>query len=109
MRWSCCDVTSECPYGVGGCKQRWHLPPQMDDEYRAVVERTTSAAAVKARKEAEDEAEMIKWGRQALRSGSESGSGLDEQTLEVCILDRRKEGRKFVRLSSEEVKSLLEA
>ncbi|MDE0885808.1 MAG: proteasome subunit alpha [Myxococcota bacterium] len=54
-------------------------------------------------------ADAIKLGRQALSAGSESGSSLDEGALEVCILDRGREGRKFTRLSGEEVKSLLEA
>ncbi len=52
--------------------------------------------------------EAIRLGQQALDTGSERGTTLDESTLEVCILDRKREGRKFTRMSTEEVKGLLE-
>lgn len=52
--------------------------------------------------------EAIRLGQQALDTGSERGTTLDESTLEVCILDRKREGRKFTRMSTEEVKGLLQ-
>jgi proteasome alpha subunit len=54
-------------------------------------------------------AEATKLGLKALDTGSERGSGLDEESLEVCSLERRQAGRKFRRLSTEEVKGLLES
>jgi len=53
--------------------------------------------------------EAIKLGRKALDTGSESSANLNENTLEVCVLDRTKPGRKFTRMSVEEVKRMLEA
>ena len=53
--------------------------------------------------------EAIKLGRKALDTGSESSANLNESTLEVCVLDRAKPGRKFTRMSVEEVKRMLEA
>ena len=52
--------------------------------------------------------DAIRLGRKALDTGSESSANLDENTLEVCILDRTKTGRKFTRMSVEEVKRMLE-
>ncbi len=53
--------------------------------------------------------DAIKLGRKALDTGSESSADLNENTLEVCVLDRAKTGRKFTRISDEEVKRMLEA
>ena len=53
--------------------------------------------------------EAIRLGRKALDTGSESSANLNENTLEVCVLDRAKPGRKFTRMSVEEVKRMLEA
>jgi len=53
--------------------------------------------------------EAIRLGRKALDTGSESSANLNENTLEVCVLDRTKPGRKFTRMSVEEVKRMLEA
>jgi len=52
--------------------------------------------------------EAVRLGRKALRSASESGAELGEGSLEVCILDRERPGRKFVRLSTDEVRVMLE-
>jgi proteasome alpha subunit len=53
--------------------------------------------------------EAVKLGRRALDTGAERGAGLTENTLEVCTLERSRAGRKFKRLSTDEVKSMLEA
>ena len=45
--------------------------------------------------------------RQALTSSSNGATPLDETILEVAILDRRREGRRFRRLDADEVKGLL--
>jgi proteasome alpha subunit len=52
--------------------------------------------------------EAVKLGLKALDSGSERGSVLSEITLEVCVLDRARAGRKFTRLPVEEVRAMLE-
>lgn len=52
--------------------------------------------------------DAIKLGRKSLDTGSESSANLDENTLEVCVLDRTKTGRKFTRMSVDEVKRMLE-
>jgi proteasome alpha subunit len=52
--------------------------------------------------------DSVKLGRKALKSASESGTDLDEKTLEVCILSRERSDRKFVRLSTDEVRGMLE-
>ncbi|HIF95761.1 MAG TPA: hypothetical protein EYQ54_01815 [Myxococcales bacterium] len=52
--------------------------------------------------------EAVKLGLKALDAGSERGSALSEITLEVCVLDRAKDGRKFTRLPVEEVREMLE-
>lgn len=46
--------------------------------------------------------------RQALGAGSEGGSDLGVNELEVCILDRERSGRKFVRLSAEQIQDILD-
>ena len=46
-------------------------------------------------------------GRRALDSGAERSSELDAESLEVCLLDRGRTGRKFCRLSTEEVQGML--
>jgi proteasome alpha subunit len=51
--------------------------------------------------------EAVELGRKALGAGSERGTSLTAETLEVCLLDRRRPGRKFVRLPTEEVGSML--
>jgi len=53
--------------------------------------------------------EAVKLGLLALDTGAERGAGLNENTLEVCTLERSRSGRKFKRLSTDEVKSMLEA
>ncbi len=53
--------------------------------------------------------EAAKLGRKALDSGAERGSSLTEENLEVCILSRSRPGRKFERLSTDEVSSMLGA
>lgn len=53
--------------------------------------------------------EAIQLGRKALDTGAERGSSLTEKTLEVCTLERSRPGRKFRRLSADEVRSMLEA
>ncbi|MFP6655034.1 MAG: proteasome subunit alpha [Myxococcota bacterium] len=47
-------------------------------------------------------------GRRALDAGAERSSALDAASLEVCLLDRAQGGRKFRRLSTEEVEGMLE-
>ncbi len=46
--------------------------------------------------------------KRALEAGSNGGSALGVQDLEVCILDRAREGRKFVRLSADQVQDMLD-
>ena len=48
-------------------------------------------------------------GRRALDAGAERSSELDASNLEVCLLDRNRTGRKFCRLSTEEVQGMLGA
>jgi proteasome alpha subunit len=47
-------------------------------------------------------------GRRALDAGAERSSELDASSLEVCLLDRKRTGRKFCRLSTEEVQGMLD-
>jgi len=54
-------------------------------------------------------AQAARLGRKALDSGAERGSGLNAENLEVCTLRRTLPGRKFNRLSADEVKGMLEA
>jgi len=53
--------------------------------------------------------EAIRLGRKALDRGASDGSNLDSKSLEVCILDRDLPGRKFRRLSADEVQGMLDA
>ncbi len=48
-------------------------------------------------------------GRRALDAGAERSSELNASNLEVCLLDRNRTGRKFCRLSTEEVQGMLGA
>jgi proteasome alpha subunit len=48
-------------------------------------------------------------GRKALDRGAENGTSIEVQNLEVCILERPRVGRKFRRLSTDDVKSMLES
>ena len=52
--------------------------------------------------------EAVKLARRALNTGTERGSELDVGSLEVCLLDRVRTGRKFCRLSTEEVQGMLD-
>jgi proteasome alpha subunit len=52
--------------------------------------------------------EAIKLARRALDAGAERSSELDVESLEVCLLDRKRTGRKFCRLSTEEVQGMLD-
>ena len=47
-------------------------------------------------------------GRKALEGGTNGGSSLGVSDLEVCVLERGREGRKFVRLSADQVQSMLD-
>jgi proteasome alpha subunit len=49
----------------------------------------------------------INLGLKALTSGASDGNGLDASTLEVCVLDRSRTGRKFSRLSADVVQGML--
>ncbi len=53
--------------------------------------------------------ETVRLGRRALERGTEGGSGLDAKSLEVCVIERATSGRKFRRLSADEVQGMLEA
>jgi proteasome alpha subunit len=46
--------------------------------------------------------------RKALEGGTNGGSSLGVADLEVCLLDRERLGRKFVRLSADQVQSILD-
>lgn len=52
--------------------------------------------------------EAAKLARRALDAGAERSSELDATSLEVCLLDRNRTGRKFCRLSTEEVQGMLD-
>jgi proteasome alpha subunit len=52
--------------------------------------------------------EAARLGRRALSAGAERSSELDESSLEVCLLDRSRTGRKFCRLTTDEVKGMLD-
>ncbi len=52
--------------------------------------------------------EATKLARRALDAGAERSSELDATSLEVCLLDRNRTGRKFCRLSTEEVQGMLD-
>ena len=51
--------------------------------------------------------ETVLLGREALSGNGSGVDDLDEKSLEVAVLDRAREGRKFKRLREEEIKSLL--
>jgi proteasome alpha subunit len=53
--------------------------------------------------------EAAKLAQRALNAGAERGSELSAASLEVCLLDRNRTGRKFCRLSTEEVQGMLDA
>ena len=46
--------------------------------------------------------------RRSLEAGSNGGSSLGVEDLEVCLLDRERDGRKFVRLSADQVQDMLD-
>lgn len=50
-----------------------------------------------------------KLGRRALNAGAERSSELGAGSLEVCLLDRSRTGRKFCRLSTDEVQGMLDS
>ncbi len=52
--------------------------------------------------------DAAKLGLKALTRGASDGNALDATTLEVCILDRSRTGRKFVRLSADVVQGMLD-
>ncbi len=52
--------------------------------------------------------DALKLGRKALGSGSERSSEISSENLEVCTMNRAVPGRKFKRLSADEVSSMLE-
>ncbi len=51
--------------------------------------------------------ESTRLGRRALERGTEGGAGLDAKSLEACVLERSSTGRKFRRLSADEVQGML--
>jgi len=51
--------------------------------------------------------DAVKLGRKALDRGANGASALDAKSLEVCVLDRDRSGRKFRRLDVSEVQPLL--
>ncbi|MGH0037608.1 MAG: proteasome subunit alpha [Myxococcota bacterium] len=53
--------------------------------------------------------ESLQLGRKALDRGTDGGGSLQAESLEVCILDRARTGRKFRRLSTDEVRGMLDA
>ena len=52
--------------------------------------------------------EAARLGRKALERGTEGGNTIRVENLEVCILEREREGRKFRRLSADDVRGILE-
>jgi len=53
--------------------------------------------------------EAIGLGKSALERATEGEPGIDVKNLEVCVLERERQGRKFVRLNSDRVQELLSA
>jgi len=53
--------------------------------------------------------EAIQLGKRALERASEGEPSVDAKNLEVCVLERERTGRKFVRLDSDRVRELLSA
>jgi proteasome alpha subunit len=52
--------------------------------------------------------QALRLGQKALGNGADRSSDLDAESMEVCVLSRARTGRKFERLSTDEVKSMLE-
>ena len=59
-------------------------------------------------REAMPAGEATQLGLRALSAGAERSSELDAGGLEVCLLDRERTGRKFCRLSADEVQGMLD-
>jgi proteasome alpha subunit len=53
------------------------------------------------------EAEAVRLGRDALQRAENGAPELPAENLEVCVLERRRTGRKFRRLDTEEIRRLL--
>ena len=53
--------------------------------------------------------EAVGLGKSALERGAEGEPSIDVKNLEVCVLERERQGRKFVRLNSDRVGELLSA
>ncbi len=53
--------------------------------------------------------ECMKLGRQALQRASNGEPRIPVQNLEVCLLERQRPGRKFRRLSADELRGILDA
>ena len=53
--------------------------------------------------------EAIQLGKRALERASDGELSVDAKNLEVCVLERERSGRKFVRLDSDRVRELLSA
>jgi proteasome alpha subunit len=53
--------------------------------------------------------DAVQLGRKALQSGTSGAAALSADNLEVCILDQTLPARKFRRLSTEEVRGMLDA
>ncbi|MCZ6783208.1 MAG: proteasome subunit alpha [Proteobacteria bacterium] len=53
--------------------------------------------------------ESILLGRKSLDQGTDGSASLTSESLEVCLLDRTRQGRKFTRLSADEVQGMLDA
>ena len=51
----------------------------------------------------------VQLGLKALERGTEGAASLDSKNLEVCMLERSRGGRKFRRLSADEVQGMLDA
>ncbi|MBW2425094.1 MAG: proteasome subunit alpha [Deltaproteobacteria bacterium] len=60
-------------------------------------------------REAMPAGDAARLGLRALSSGAERNTALDAESLEVCVLDRARSGRKFCRLSTDEVRGILES
>jgi proteasome alpha subunit len=52
--------------------------------------------------------DALRLGRQALDRGADASASLAAESLEVCILDRARPGRKFARLSADELRGMLD-
>jgi len=58
-------------------------------------------------REGMSQGEAVRMGLKALTRGAGDATALDAQNLEVCILDRGRTGRKFARLSADEIDGIL--